>query len=480
MLNCLNYINGEWKAAGGRISNYNPADNRELVGTVPSSTPKEVEEAVRAAGAAKEEWVKSGSIQRGSLLYRAAEKLEERLDDVAACLAKEMGKTFAEAKGETMRGVQILRYYAAEGWKKDGDHLPSSDPGTLHYTTRVPLGVVGIISPWNFPVAIPVWKMAPAFIYGNTVVMKPATEAAVTAAKLIEIFDDAGFPPGVVNYVTGKGSVVGQALASHPEVDGISFTGSDQTGKVIAQSCLEQGTKYQLEMGGKNPVLVDEDADLERAVDLTVSGGLKSAGQKCTATSRVFIHEAVYDTFKKKLLEKVNSIQTGNGMKQNTWMGPVISDTQLDSILQYIELGEKEGATLIAGGRRIEDGAAAFGNFIEPTVFENVTSEMTIAQEEIFGPVLALIKTASMEEALQQANNTKYGLSASYFTSDIEKALTFTEKIEAGLVRVNGESAGVELHAPFGGMKASSSYSREQGEAAKEFYTSIKTVSITP
>jgi alpha-ketoglutaric semialdehyde dehydrogenase len=476
----LNYINGQWISSetDNVEASVNPADRNELVGYIQRSSIQDLNEAVSAAKSAKQNWRKLAGSARGDYLYKAANILESRLDEIAETMTKEMGKTFPEAKGETARGVAILRYYAGEGMRKIGDVIPSTDSEALMFTTRTPLGVVGVISPWNFPVAIPIWKMAPALAYGNTVVLKPATEAAVTAAKVIECFHEAGLPAGVVNMVTGSGSVIGQGLVEHPDVNGITFTGSNEVGKRIGQSAFSRGAKYQLEMGGKNPVIVASDADLELAAEGTVSGGLRSTGQKCTATSRVFVTEDVYDSFKEKLLEKVRNIKVGSGMENGTWMGPCASESQLNTVLSYIEKGKSEGADLLYGGKKYTADGLENGFYVEPSVFENVNTGMTIAREEIFGPVLALIKVKSFEEAIEMANDTEFGLSASVYTKDIGKILSFINDIEAGLIRINAETAGVELQAPFGGMKQSSSHSREQGQAAIEFFTSIKTVFI--
>jgi len=389
-----------------------------------------------------------------------------------------MGKTLAEATGETMRGIAILRYYAGEGMRKIGDVIPASEAGSLMFTTRVPLGVVGVISPWNFPVAIPIWKMAPALVYGNTVVFKPAQETAVTAALIVECMAEAGFPRGVVNMVAGKGSVVGQALIEHPDLNGITFTGSNEVGKQIGQSALARGVKYQLEMGGKNPIIIAEDADLDLAVEATISGGFRSTGQKCTATSRVIVMKGVYDRFKAKLLERTKTLTVGNGLEQKTWMGPCASENQLRHVKRYVQTALDEGAELVWGGKSPEGPEFGHGFYIEPTIFDQVTKDMTIAKEEVFGPVLALMSVNTVEEAIELANDTEFGLSASIFTKDIGNMMAFIADMDAGLVRINAETAGVELQAPFGGMKHSSSHSREQGQAAIEFFTSIKTVFV--
>lgn len=475
----LNYINGEWVASDTNevMTNRNPANTDDVVGQVQKSSREDLNKAVASAKAAKKEWNNLSGAARGQYLFKAADILESRQEEVAECMTREMGKTYPEAKGETARGAAILRYYAGEGMRKVGDVIPSSDSEALMFTTRAPLGVVGVITPWNFPVAIPVWKTAPALIYGNAVVLKPASEAAVTCGKIIECLQEAGIPAGVINMVTGPGSVIGQGLAEHPDVNGITFTGSNTVGKNIGQTALARGAKYQLEMGGKNPVIVASDADLDLAVDATISGGLKSTGQKCTATSRVIVQSDVYEKFKEKLVAKVKEISVGDGMKNGVWMGPSVSESQLDTVLSYIEKGKQEG-TLLCGGEKLSGEEYDKGYFVAPTVFDDITTDATIAQEEIFGPVLALMKVDNLEEAIELANDVEYGLSASIFTTNIQKMLSFIDDMDAGLVRINAESAGVELQAPFGGMKQSSSHSREQGEAAKEFFTDIKTVFV--
>jgi alpha-ketoglutaric semialdehyde dehydrogenase len=476
----LNLINGEWKVSesGDVQPSLNPADRDEIVGYVQMSTKEEADKAVVAAKEAQKAWRKLAGSERGAFLYKAADILERRTDEIAECMTREMGKTFPEAKGETARGVALLRYYAGEGMRKVGDVIPSTDSNALMFTSRVPLGVVGVITPWNFPVAIPVWKMAPALIYGNTVVLKPAQEAAVTAAKVIECFEEAGLPKGVVNFVTGSGSIIGQALTDHPDVNGITFTGSNSVGKAIGQAALARGAKYQLEMGGKNPVIVAADADLDLAVEATISGAFRSTGQKCTATSRVIVEAEVFEDFKDRLVAKTKEITIGNGLIDGIWLGPCASEGQMKTVLSYIEKGKQEGARLLTGGSQLTEEDLEKGYFVEPTIFDNVTSDMTIAQEEIFGPVIVLIQVNTLEDGLAIANDVQYGLSASIFTRNISSMLSFIEEMEAGLVRINAESAGVELQAPFGGMKQSSSHSREQGEAAKEFFTSIKTVFV--
>jgi len=475
-----NYINNEWVDSDSTklLDSISPMNKNEVVGRVQNSTQEDLEKTVQAARMAKENWRKMGQHARGQFLFKVANILEARIDDIAETMTREMGKTLPEAKGETARGVAILRYYAGEGMRKNGDVIPSSDNEALMITKRVPVGVVGIITPWNFPVAIPIWKLAPALVYGNTVVFKPATEAAVTAAKVIECFSEAGLPEGVLNFITGSGSIIGQGIIEHPQVNAITFTGSETVGKGVLKTAADRGIKSQVEMGGKNPVIIAKDADLDKSVEAVISGAFRSTGQKCTATSKVIVEADIYEAFKEKLVQETEKITVGNGLNDGIWMGPCASESQFNTVKSYIEIGKKEGAQLITGGEVLQGEEYENGFYITPAIFENVKLNMRIAQEEIFGPVIALIKVADIQEAIQAANNTIYGLSASIFTSNIASFLKFSDEIDAGLVRVNAESAGVELQAPFGGMKASSSGSREQGEAAQEFYTEIKTIFI--
>ncbi|MFF2445570.1 alpha-ketoglutaric semialdehyde dehydrogenase GucD [Neobacillus sp. NPDC058068] len=477
-----NYINGRW-VKGKRnevIESKNPANFNEVVGVVQSSSSEDVDHAVNSAKNALKQWQDTSAVQRGIYLNKAADIMENRLQEIAEIATKEMGKTIGETKGEVLRAATILRYYAQEGMNKVGDVIPSADSKNLLYTTRTPVGVVGVISPWNFPIAIPIWKIAPALIYGNTIVFKPATETAITAAKLVEVFDEAGLPAGVLNLVTGKGSIIGDYFLEHRGINAISFTGSNDIGKKVATAAINRGSKYQLEMGGKNPAIVLGDADLEVAAELVVNGAMKHTGQKCTATSKVFVQESIYEDFKSRVVDKLKSIKVGDGLEEGVYMGPLSSKNQQEIVLRYIEQGKLEGAALSYGGGIPIGEQYETGYYVEPTLFENVTNEMTIAREEIFGPVLCLIKIDSYEEAIRQANDTEFGLSAALFTRDLARSLDFINQIEVGMVKVNGETAGVEPQAPFGGMKQSSSHSREQGKAAIEFFTSIKTVTITP
>ena len=331
-----NYINGEWVSTAETMESINPADITETVGVFPNASTEDLERVVHSAKAAAKPWKDLSATERGGYLHKAADILESKAEDIAITATKEMGKTLTETKGEVNRAIAILRYFAQEGFRSVGENIPSTDSKNLLYTTRVPLGVVGVITPWNFPIAIPVWKIAPALVYGNTVILKPASETAITAIKIIEAFAEAGFPPGVVNIITGRGSLVGGGLTEHKDVSAVTFTGSNQTGRNIAATCVSRGAKYQLEMGGKNPAIIAPDADLDFAVELTVNGAMKHTGQKCTATSRVFIHEEVYDVFKDKVLDRVKKIKIGSGLDTDVYMGPVASKAQQDTVLSYI------------------------------------------------------------------------------------------------------------------------------------------------
>jgi len=481
MMEALNYIRGAWCASstGLTVENRNPANREEIVGLLPRSAKSDADAAVRAAHEALPGWRSLPGASRGDRLLQAALILERRADEAARLLTREMGKTLAEAKGEALRGAAILKYYAAEGVRANGEQIPASDGKSLLYTKKTPLGVVALITPWNFPIAIPLWKLAPALIYGNTAVLKPATNAGLTAAFLFEVFHEAGFPPGVVNLVSGSGAELGDALARHPLVQGISFTGSNAVGRQIAQQASRRGIKYQLEMGGKNAVIVMEDADLEKAADAVVSGAMKSTGQKCTATSKVIVMQAVKEQFVALLLKRIASIRVGDGLDAAVYCGPLATEAQQQSVLQHIRQGLAQGARLLCGGKQPDDPAYASGHYVEPTVFDLVTPEMALACEEIFGPVLAVMEAQTLEEAIRLANQTEFGLSAAIFTRDLASAMMFTNRIEAGMVKVNAETAGVEYQAPFGGLKQSSSHSREQGRAAMDFFTHTQTVSIS-
>ncbi len=475
-----NFIDGNWvaPAKGERLPNINPANRHDTIAQFPNSSAEDAQAAVNAASKALPAWAALSSHVRGEYLRKAADALEARLGEIAADLMREEGKSLPEAKGETMRGITLLRYFAGQCMLPDGETIPSANASTLLYTRRVPLGVCTLITPWNFPVAIPIWKAAPALAFGNTVILKPSELSPLTAIHIAECFEAAGLPAGVFNVLCGEGARVGETLITAPEVTGISFTGSVRTGKHIAGQAVAHGKKYQLEMGGKNAAIVLPDCNLEQTVALTLQGAFKSAGEKCTATSRVIVHKDIYDTFVTALVQKTLTLKVGAGDVADAYMGPVISAQARDRVLRYIELAQNEGATLLCGGDAPTEGDLVNGFYVNPTLFGNVLPEMRIAQEEVFGPVLAILRAADLNDALDILNGVEFGLSASIFTRSLDSALAFADRANAGLVRVNGETAGVEPQAPFGGMKGSSSYSREQGLIAKDFFTQVKTISI--
>jgi len=473
-----NHIGGAWAEArgGGTIENRNPANPSDLIGLWPRSTAEDMTAAIDAAVEAAPGWAGTSALKRGEILLRAAALLEARVAEVAADMTREEGKTGREATGETLRGVAILRYYAGEGAQPIGEVYPSANTRTMLYTMHVPLGVVGVITPWNFPVAIPLWKIAPALLYGNTVVFKPAELTPLTATKLVKILEEAGLPAGVLNMVVGYGDEVGPALTGDPRVAGVSFTGSNRVGRAIQRVVEERGGKAQLELGGKNPVVVLADADLDQAAALTVQGAMMSAGQKCTATSRAIVERAVLEPFTRKVVERVNALVTGDGADEATTVSPIVSAAQRDRVKGYLDLARAEGVKALAGGDLLEGPEYHGGYFVQPTVYANVRPESRLAQEEIFGPVVGIIPADDYEEAVRIANGVRFGLAASIFTRDIAKVLRFTQDIQAGIVHINGETAGAEPQVPFGGMKESSSFSREQGKAAAHFFTQLKTV----
>ena len=478
----LNLIGGKWgPATGGATSpDRNPARREEVVAVFPSAGKEDAIRAAEAAAQAFPGWARTPMPKRSEILLKAAALLEQRLDAVAEALTREEGKTLAESKGEVARGVSLLRYYAGEALQPTGEVYGSASPSTFLFAERVPLGPVALITPWNFPVAIPTWKAAPALAFGNTVVLKPAELTPLTAWHLADVLDKAGLPPGVLNLVVGRGSQVGPALVESPHIKAISFTGSNAVGAKLAAQCAERGIKFQLEMGGKNPVVVLSDADLDKAVEVTIAGAMLSTGQKCTATSRVIVQREVLDGFRQRLAAKASSLKVGDGMKADTYMGPLVSADAEKTVLDYIEVGKHEGARLLTGGSKLQGGEYDQGYFVAPTVFDGVRPDMRIAQEEIFGPVVAVMEARDFDQAVALANDTRFGLSASVVTRDLGLALRFIREIDAGIVHVNSQTAGAEPQVPFGGFKGSSSGTREQGKAAREFFTQIKTVYLDP
>lgn len=468
-----NLINGKETKAAETIEVHNPAHYDEVVGVIPRSSASEVADAVGAAQDARQLWRSAGAMARGNALFAASRIIEEHIDELATLASREMGKPIGESRGEVLRAVAILRYYAGEGARSVGDVIPAANPKTLQYTTRDPVGVVAVITPWNFPLAIPMWKVAPALAYGNTVVVKPAELASLTAYRMFSLILSC-FPNGVLNVVIGEGREAGEALVQDPRVDAITFTGSGIVGRHIAEVATAHGVKYQLEMGGKNPVIVADDADLGAAVELTVSGAMRSAGQKCTATSRLIVTRSVHGTFRDALVKRVQQLKVGDPLDADTYLGPLVSAPQKERVMSFIEEAQRSDSALLVGGNPLD----LSGHFVPPTIFDEVSGDAPIAQEEVFGPVVAIVPVTSLDEAIDVANSVRYGLSASVFTKNLATALEVVDRLDAGMVRVNEETAGVEYQAPFGGKKESSSHSREQGRAAIEFFTETKTVAI--
>jgi aldehyde dehydrogenase (NAD+) len=477
-----NYIAGEWRpaASGETTENRNPANTEDLLGRFASSDAGEVDAAITAAEEAFQSWKNTSPITRANILFKAAEILASRQNEVGKELTREEGKTLKEGIGETGRAIQILRYVAGEIQQPSGEHYPSMNPQTLLYTVREPLGPIGIITPWNFPIAIPAWKIAPAIGFGNTVVFKPASLTPLSAVRFVEALVDAGLPAGVVNLVLGGAGKVGNSLVRDERITAISFTGSEQVGGQLKKILADRNVKLQLELGGKNPAIVLADADMEHAITHLVTGAMWSTGQKCTATSRAIVDRRIADELTVKLTERIRGLKVGDPLAADTQIGPVIDETAVKRIVGDIDRGKSEGAEVLAGGGRLEDDGRGNGYFVAPTLFGGVDPNSTLGQDELFGPVLGVIPVDSYEEAIAVANKVRYGLSASIFTRDLGRALSFAREIQAGIVHVNSETPGAEPHVPFGGYKSSSSYSREQGKASREFFTQVKTVYIDP
>lgn len=471
-----NYINGEWLTSGSTIENRNPANTDEVLGLFVMGKANDVTAAAEAAQAALPGWSGLPGPARGNFLFKIADILDRNFEQIAADMTREEGKTLPEAKGEVRRSINIFRYFAGEGSRMPGMLVPSERERVHMFALRKPVGVVGLITPWNFPSAIPAWKLAPALICGNTVIIKPASAAPLSAWRLIEACHEAGIPKGVVNFVHGGGSEVGGALISAPQVKAISFTGSTGVGHSIHEQASKRRIRIQLEMGGKNPTIVLGDADFNSAVENTVNAAFFSTGQKCTATSRAIVEESIYNKFVDALVERTKKLKIGNGMEPGIDIGPAVDDKQLETNLKYVDIGKKENAKLSVGGERLSGGAYDKGYFCAPTIFADVDEKMTIAQDEIFGPVLAVLPAKNIDHALEIANNIPFGLSASIQTTNLSRAFDFIYKMEAGLLTVNLPSAGVEYQLPFGGTKDSSFGPKEQGPAAFEFYSDYKTV----
>jgi acyl-CoA reductase-like NAD-dependent aldehyde dehydrogenase len=471
-------INGQWEesSSGKTFDSINPADTNDIVGRFAAGTTEDALRAIRAAEAAAEGWARTAPSKRAEILKKAASLLESRVEVYGEELSREEGKVIGAGKMEVKRTAATFRFYAEEGLSFSGETYATDDATSFVYSLREPLGVVSVITPWNFPISIPARKIAPALMMGNTVVFKPASDTPLIALRLVEVLTEAGLPAGVLNFVTGSSSHVGAPLVSDPAIRAVTFTGSTGAGQAIHRQ-VSLTTRTQMELGGKNPLIVMDDADLDLAVELTIKGGFELTGQACTGTSRVIVMRPVADEYVNRLVEKTKQLKIGNGLDPSVEIGPLANDSQLRTVLEFVEIGRQEGATLVYGGKRLTGPEFDNGYFVEPAVFANVTSKMRIAQEEIFGPVIAVIEVDSFAEALNIANDVEYGLSASIVTRDIEKAGKFIKGVQSGTVKVNRTTTGNLIQAPFGGVKNSSTSTfRESGRVGLEFFTQTKTV----
>ncbi len=473
-----NFISGKWVngQTGETSPSTNPADLGDIVGEFQKSTAEDAGAAITAAHTAKAAWGSASGLARGQYLLKAASYLESHVEEFAQAITREAGKAILESRGEVGRAIALLQYFGVDGSNPVGTVVPSVNPNILLYTNRVSLGVVSLITPWNFPLAIPIWKMAPALVYGNTIVLKPASAAPLVSTLIARMWAEVGLPDGVFNLVTGSGGAIGGELVTNPAVDAVSFTGSTKVGYGIAVDSAKNGNRYQLEMGGKNPVIVLPDADLEQAAEITVAGAMKYSGQKCTATSRAIVVGGVTEEFTSLVVEKTRALKIGPGVDEGSVIVPVIDEASRENIKSAIARGVKDGGNVLSGGGVPSGDGFDNGTFVEPTVITKVAPDAFVACEEIFGPVLSIIPAQGYDEAVQIANSVEYGLSAGVFTRSLNSAMDFANRIEAGIVKINGETAGVEPQVPFGGMKSSSTGNREQGKAAIEFFTQTKTI----
>ena len=473
-----NYVAGEWIAGATRTTNRNPSDVSDVIGEYAQADAKQAQGAIAAAKQAFPTWSMGSVQERANILDRAGSEILARKDELGRLLSREEGKTLPEGIGEAMRAGQIFKFFAGEAIRASGEKLPSVRPGVEVEITREPVGVVALITPWNFPIAIPAWKIAPALAYGNTVVFKPADLVPGSAWAIADILARSGVPPGVFNLVMGRGSVVGEAFVDSADVNAISFTGSVATGRAIAAKTLPRLTKLQLEMGGKNPLIVLDDADLPTAVNAATQGAFYSTGQRCTASSRLIVTAGIHDRFVAAMDERLRALKVDDALAAGTDIGPVVDQSQLDQDLSYVAVGQSEGARLATGGERVKRSTEGF--YLAPALFTEATNAMRIAREEIFGPVACVIRAKDYAEALATANDTEFGLCAGIVTTSLKHASHFKRNAQAGMVMVNLPTAGVDYHVPFGGRKASSYGPREQGRYAAEFFTTVKTAYIAP
>jgi aldehyde dehydrogenase (NAD+) len=475
-----NFIGGQWVApiTGEYMENRNPADWNELIGRFPKSGPRDVERAVKSAVAGFELWRKVPAPQRGDVMRRVGDLLVERKETIARAMTREMGKVLAETRGDVQEGIDTAYYAAGEGRRLFGHTVPSELRDKWAMSTRRPIGVAGIITPFNFPMAIPTWKIFPALLCGNAVVFKPANDVPHTGTLLVETLLDAGLPPEVIQLVHGRGSAVGNALLEHPKVPLLSFTGSTETGAVLAETCGRLNKRLSLEMGGKNAMIVMDDADLDLALDGVLWGAFGTTGQRCTATSRLLLHRKVHDRFLRMLCDRVEKLRLGDGLEPTTDVGPLINEGALQTTMKYVEIGKQQGASLEVGGRRAGGERLGRGWFYRPTVFAGVKARSRLEQEEIFGPVLAVTRIGSLDEAIRVNNDVKYGLSSSLYTRDVNAAFKAVQEIDAGITYINAPTIGAEAHLPFGGVKDTGNGHREGGWTVYEFFSEIKTVYV--
>jgi alpha-ketoglutaric semialdehyde dehydrogenase len=475
-----NFIDGEWVAAksGKTLENRNPANTDEIIGEFPLSGPEDVDAAVSAARNAYKSWRLTPAPKRAEILFRVAELLVKRKEDFARDMTREMGKVLAETRGDVQEAIDMTYYMAGEGRRLFGQTTPSELPNKFAMSVRQPIGVCGMITPWNFPMAIPSWKMMPALVCGNTVVLKPAEDTPLSSYHLVDTMVEAGLPAGVVNLISGDGPGAGAPLAEHKDVPVISFTGSTAIGRIIAQTCAPDFKRCSLEMGGKNIILVMEDANLDLAIDGAIWGGFGTTGQRCTAASRIAVHKSVYGEFVSRLAVRAQKLKVGNGLDPSVEVGPLINEQQLQTVMSYVEIGKKEGAKLLTGGNRLDSGGHVRGWFYAPTVFGDCDSKMRVAQEEIFGPVVSVIPIDSLEQGIEVANGVPYGLSASIYTRNVNHAFAAIQDLYTGIVYVNAPTIGAETHLPFGGTKQTGNGHREAAVAAIEFFSEWKSVYI--
>src|SRR5580765_1273725 len=476
----LNFINGEWvpSASGEVFENRNPANSDDLIGVFQKSTAADVEQAVDAARRAYRHWRLVPAPRRAEMLFRAAQLIAERKEALARDMTREMGKILDETRGDVQEAIDMTFFMAGEGRRQYGQTVPSELRDKFAMSIRQPVGVSGIITPWNFPMAIPSWKIIPALVCGNTVVFKPATLTPLSALNFVKILEEAGIPPGVVNLVTGGGGDVGNALLVSDAVRIVSFTGSTDVGRTVSAQAAPSFKKVHLEMGGKNVIMIMDDADLELAVEGCLWGGFGTSGQRCTAASRVVVHEKVYRPFLDRFVTRARALRVGDGLDPGSQVGPLVSAEQRETVMQYVEIGANEGATLACGGHALTTGAYAKGFFHEPTIFADVSPQMRIAREEIFGPVVSVMRCQSVEEAVAIANGVQYGLSASIYTQDVNRAFSVMRDVYTGIFYVNAPTIGAEVHLPFGGTKATGNGHREAGTAALEVFSEWKSVYV--